>query len=184
MALCEMCGKESSLFRTKVEGSELRLCNNCSGYGKKVGWQSSSGLNNSQNGVRRFGNSAGDKLTRASNKYIPNQELELVSSFSQKVQSSRSRKNMTQEQFANMLSERVSVVQKWESGNLKPKIEVAKKLERILGVGLVKKIGTNENSSENDNDKEDSNGNSLIIDSSKSSSEFTLGDFIKVRKRR
>jgi len=36
MALCELCGKEGNLFLAIVEGSQLQVCNQCSGYGKVI----------------------------------------------------------------------------------------------------------------------------------------------------
>lgn len=178
MTLCEMCGKNGSLFRTKVEGSELLLCNNCSGYGNKLG-----GRPNSIKFLKNFSDS-NDKIVRASNKYIHNQDLELVSDFCQKIQRSRSKRNMTQEQFANLLKERVSVIQKWESGQLKPRIEIAKKLERSLNLTLIRKIGS-ENNSENSNDtKEDQNDSFVSKNIKKGADGFTLGDFVKVRVRK
>ena len=91
---------------------------------------------------------------------------------------------MTQEQFANLLKERVSVIQKWESGQLKPRIEIAKKLERSLNLTLIRKLGS-ENNSENSSDtKEDQNDSFISKNIKKGADGFTLGDFVKVRVRK
>ena len=34
MSQCEMCGKETKLFTTLVEGTELNICQPCSKFGK------------------------------------------------------------------------------------------------------------------------------------------------------
>ena len=62
------------------------------------------------------------------------------------------------------------MVSKWEQGSITPNIEVAKKLERKLGLKLIEK-------EEEKKEDKDSFKNRL-------NKEFTLGDFIKVRKRR
>ena len=100
-----------------------------------------------------------------------------MADYSKKLQQARNQRNMTQEEFAKILNEKMSVVQKWESGNLKPRIDVAKSLERQLNLKLLKEIVTDDELSE------DNDGTS-IISKKKSSGEPTLGDFIKVRKRR
>jgi ribosome-binding protein aMBF1 (putative translation factor) len=77
---------------------------------------------------------------------------------------------MTQEEFANSLNEKESILAKWESGTLRPRLNIARQLERLLNLVLVEKdvVG------------------SVEIDKKKKgpSDELTLGDFIKVRKRK
>jgi len=34
---CDMCGSEENLFRATIEGSELKVCRNCSKHGKVLG---------------------------------------------------------------------------------------------------------------------------------------------------
>ena len=79
----------------------------------------------------------------------------------------RLKKKMTQEEFAKFLQERESSVIKWEQGTMKPDMEVARKLEKILGVRLV----------------EVEEGSTGVVQQGKKGDDFTLGDFIKVRKR-
>ena len=73
---------------------------------------------------------------------------------------------MSQEDFAKFLNERVSVIQKWEANSLKPRIDIARQLERKLSVRLV--IRDQIKKVELKHEKSD---------------ELTLGDFVKVRKR-
>ena len=75
---------------------------------------------------------------------------------------------MSQQDFATYLNERESVVSKWEQGQMQPSIETARKLERMLGLRLV----------------EEETETSLSEPTAKKSDEPTLGDFIKVRKRK
>ena len=97
---------------------------------------------------------------------------ELVKDYSKKLQQVRNKIGLNQEDFAKKLNEKLSVVQKWESGQLKPRIVVARKLEKLLSVELVIK-------QEVDGSIEKSN-----ILKNNGSDDFTLGDFIKVRKRK
>ena len=155
MTICEMCGKEANLVNADVEGVELKLCSNCSKYGV----------------VKKNPNKFLKKQSFYSNKKFIKKdkpEFRLVHNYPSLLKSARESKGMNQEDFANFLNERVSIITKWESGNLKPQIGIARKLEKILGVILVeedkKKIFE-----QKDKRREES---------------FTLGDFIKVRKRK
>ena len=151
MSVCEMCGKGSHLTLVDVEGVELNVCPNCTKYGaaqKKVG----------TNHFR--------KNVSSNQRSLP--DLKITSAFHSIIKSERDKRNLTQEDFAKFLNEKESVLHKWENGTLKPRIGVAKQLERILKIKLVEK----------DEKKafEQKKGKS-------SSDEFTLGDFIKVKKR-
>ena len=149
MGLCEMCGKESFLKTADVEGVDLKLCGNCVKFGtvKKQAYQ--------------------PKISKSFVKYDGPTFL-IVKDYSTKIRQAREAKGMSQEDFAKFLNERESVIQKWESGHLKPRIGVARKIGKILHIRLLEREGA-EKAEE--------------IKKSKPSDELTLGDFIKVRKR-
>lgn len=151
MSVCEMCGKGSDLTLVDVEGVELNVCPNCTKYGtaqKKVG----------TNHFRRN--------VSSNQRSLP--ELKITSSFSSIIKAERDKRKLTQEDFAKFLNEKESVLHKWENGTLKPRIGVAKQLERILEIKLVEK--DEKKAFEQKKEKSSSDG-------------FTLGDFIKVKKR-
>ena len=148
MALCEMCGKESSLVTSDVEGVELRVCSNCSKYGKTSNKPSSS--------------------TPHTRSTIVRPEWKVRSNFSQIIQQERSKRNMNHKEFAAFLNERESVISKWETGHLKPRLDIARKLGKQLGVSMTEKIELGE----------------AFVSGSNKSDAFTLGDIkVKVRKR-
>ena len=120
MAVCEMCGKSGYLTETKVEGSLLQLCNGCSSYGQvlaKPSFRQHKPLFNSK----------------------PGDDLVVIADYAQKLQRIRNEKNMTQKEFATLLQEKLSIISKWESGTMKPNIDTAKKIERILKTTLLRK---------------------------------------------
>jgi len=158
MAVCEMCGKDTYLVKAEVEGTELKICQNCAKYGKVKEYRTPK------------------SLKKARNYYPKSQgaEYDLVLNYSQIIQKIRNQKGLDQEKFAKLINEKESVVQKWESGNLKPRIDTAKKLERLFNVELIKVVGSGEEVKTLDT------GTS----SKKSTGEPTLGDFVKIRKRK
>lgn len=157
MPVCEMCGKDTSLVRTEVEGTELKLCQDCTKYGT----------------VKEY--RAPKSIRMARNFYPKSQgvEYEIVPNYSKILQKARTSKDLDQEKFAKSINEKVSVVQKWEAGNLKPNVDTAKKLERQLNIKLLKVTNNSEDGALD-----------LPTNSKKSAGEPTLGDFVKVRKRK
>lgn len=95
-------------------------------------------------------------------------ELMVVPEFASLLRHARENKNMSQEEFSKFLNERESILPKWEAGILVPSIETAQKLERKLQLKLVKMEETG----------------TAKLEQSRKGDELTLGDFIKVRKRK
>jgi putative transcription factor len=159
MMLCEMCGSQGNI-NADIEGVELNVCGKCAKYGiiKKSHRQlkKSSFKTNKINNIKNQSNSS----------------LKLIDSFSSIMLKCRQEKGLKQEEFAEYLNERVSLVSKWELGTIKPSVEVAKNLEKKLGIRLTK------------NDEPLDVENNEKLTNNKSSREFTLGDFIKIRKRK
>lgn len=98
----------------------------------------------------------------------------LISDFADKIKSARAAKNMTQEEFASFLNQRESIVSKWENGNFKPSIGVAKGLQRKLHLTLVVEAGV---------EVADPNEILKSLNPSKSNKTATLGDMVKVKTR-
>ncbi len=171
MPKCEMCGREDRLRRAKVEGTELNVCSNCTKYGEVI----------RANNYYSSKNSKNQPFIRKRLVKIEGPEYELVSDYNKIIQKVRQEKGMKQEDFAKLINEKLSVLQKWENGSLKIRIGVAKSLERKFDIKLLKLVG-NDNGSEED--KDDDKSLSKFTSGKKGSDGLTLGDFIKVRKKK
>ncbi len=124
MAICEMCGKESSLFRVLVEGSTLNVCEKCSRHGKVLG-------------------TAEINLERKHiSKVImePQIAYEIVSDYAERIKKAREQLKMKQEDLALKISEKVVEIHKLESNKIKPSFRLARKLEKFLNIGLIEQI--------------------------------------------
>ena len=153
MALCEMCGKEARLVLADVEGGELRVCSNCTKYGvvkKSVG-----------------GGYTG-RAFKSKTKRDEGPQFKVVDDYPTLIRIAREKRGMKQEDFAKFLNERESIVSKWEQGSLKPRLDVARRISKLLRINLIVK---------------DEVADKVEIKKGKSS-EFTLADFVKVRKKR
>ena len=62
---------------------------------------------------------------------------DLVEEYPELIRRGREQRGLTQAEFAKRLSERVSVVQRIESGRLRPDERLVKKIERALNIKIV-----------------------------------------------
>jgi len=120
MGQCEMCGSETSLVLANIEGVELKVCKNCSAFGKIV---------------RR-------PIKTASIKKIiqkPQKEtIEIVNEdYSKLIREKREKMGLKQKELAKFLNERESIIHKMESNEYTPSIELARKLEKQLNIKLI-----------------------------------------------
>ena len=177
MAQCEMCGAEqSSLTTTKVEGAELELCSDCAEFGTEVTTQSSGSSTNkystssssataggsSGSGSSGSGgsSSSGGSTRRRSDMFDDMEEL--AADYDDRIRGARESASLTQEELADDLNEKTSLIRKLERGDILPSDDVRAKLERKLDITLTE--GT---------DVEDAEW------SGGSSGSTTLGDVVK-----
>ncbi len=149
---CELCGKEGELLLADVEQVEMNVCPSCAEFGKiKSSFRSSSSASQRKSIIAE------------------EPEFEIVLDYASLIRKAREQRNMSQKEFAAFLNERESLVQKWEQGSMPPAIDVARRLEKKLGISLI---------------QQDEKGKILNPEKApKLSDSFTLGDFIKIRKR-
>lgn len=151
--LCELCGKNEGTLQVLVEGSSLAACNKCKNFGTVVGVLTSAAKAPSKQTV---------------NKPTVEEPTEfLVRDYSKRIKSAREKLGKTQEEFAQLLREKASMVSKIETGQFEPTIETAKKLERILKIKLIETTGVEVQE----------------IHKQQKTEGFTIGDFIKVKDR-
>lgn len=123
IGLCEMCGKETELIKSKIEGSILKVCKSCSKYGIIV-----------EDWIGK------EEITKTKpNKIITKEEpMEIVvEDYPQKIKQARERLNLKQKELAIKLAIKESIIHKLESGHLEPDITTAKKLEKFLNIKLI-----------------------------------------------
>ncbi len=157
--VCEMCGRASNLLTAEIEGVELKVCPNCTKFGKV-----------------RHPNSRASVSSGFKRQVAPPKDMiedKVVDNFSQRIREAREKRGLTQDEFGQLLREKESLIPKWESGGQKPSLETAKKLQRILSIMLIVK---DEVVAE---EKLDTAAGGKNV-----SNVLTLGDFIKVKKRK
>jgi putative transcription factor len=154
---CEMCGKSvESYFRVKTEGTILNVCDNCRRFGEVI-----------QAVKPKPEENVGKAQKQRPEKPAEPEIIEdLVEGYAEKIKNKRERLGLKQEELAQKINEKESIIHKIESGHFTPPIELAKKLERFLGIKIIE-------------DVEDVRVN---VSQKGSNEGFSLGDFIKVKK--
>ncbi|MCX8187261.1 MAG: helix-turn-helix domain-containing protein [Nitrososphaeria archaeon] len=82
---------------------------------------------------------------KKSGKVFPGEDLELVEDFGEVVRAARIKMGLTQEDLARQLNEKLATIKKIESGEFKPPIVLARRLERFLKVRLLEPVEAPEN---------------------------------------
>jgi putative transcription factor len=67
-------------------------------------------------------------------------DLELVEDFNQRIRTARERKDWTRQQLGARIKEPENAVAQFEAGTLHPTDQVAKRIERALGITLFEKV--------------------------------------------
>jgi len=146
MVQCEMCGAETGSPKTvKIEGAELQVCADCADFGTEVTQAessststkystSSSGSGSSSSTTSSGSSSSGGGGGRRRDMFDEMEEL--ASDYHQRIRSAREGEDLTQEELANSINEKVSLIRKLEHGDIVPSDEVQRKLERRLEITL------------------------------------------------
>ncbi|MFH0868048.1 MAG: multiprotein bridging factor aMBF1 [Candidatus Woesearchaeota archaeon] len=153
--ICDMCGSQGTLYKSIIEGAELIVCHECSKFGKVVGVVKQEILKVKKDAHFLAGEDSKPEV------------MEMVSDdYAKKIKEKREQLGLNQEEFAKKLNEKESLIQKIESGHFEPSIGLAKKIQSFLKIKLIKEHEENHENLEHT--KTDA---------------FTIGDFIKVKKK-
>ena len=113
-------------------------------------------------------NKKGRKNTQPKRNYRNDEPTEeLIENYNTTVRNAREAKNWSREDLGKKINERVSVINRIESGKMTPDNKLTKKLEKALNITLLEKV--------NDVDL-----NQFI---NNSSGERTLGNIMKIKRK-
>jgi putative transcription factor len=148
-----MCGRELDAREAKraiVEGSLLILCPDCYRRLSKEGVVKEPPMQSRSRQVKQRPMPQ-PQVKQQSRKL---EEYEVVEDYASRVKSARERLGWSQEVLALKIGESVNTVKRIEAGKLKPSIELARKLERVLGVKLLEPIVEEERSLQSGSDRD------------------------------
>ncbi|MFH1210026.1 MAG: multiprotein bridging factor aMBF1 [archaeon] len=124
---CEMCGRESELKSAIIEGVTLKVCDNCSRFGKVLETR------------KEYKEYKEDKSKKSFFNKEPKIFEEVVEDFSLRIKKAREDLNLKQEELALKINEKESIIHHLETGKLRPSLELARKIERFFNIKLIEK---------------------------------------------
>lgn len=127
---CELCGKKAAKIDAIVEGTMLKVCENCSEYGKVIP-------------IKK-------PVIREQTKLRVEREEPIetiVLDYADKIKKARESLDLKQEDVSKKIAEKQSVIHKIETGHLKPSLDLARKFERLFNIKLIEE--TKEKQSKN-----------------------------------
>ncbi|MFP4403055.1 MAG: multiprotein bridging factor aMBF1 [Candidatus Woesearchaeota archaeon] len=157
---CDMCGSSGILYKTLIEGTQLNVCKNCAKYGKVV-----------KKSYDPDKIKSDFKKSKKNIDQVENEEKEIieyiVDDYSTLIKQKREKLGLKQNEFALKISEKESLIQNIERGNITPSLELAKKFERFLNIKLI------------DTYEEVRNTKKKVVKNTK----LTIGDIINIKKK-
>lgn len=118
-----------------VSGTTMNLGTCCSKYGEPLDGPAKAG---SQAAVTQNLERRQNRMT--SRNVYQEETWDLIEGFGPAIRKAREKKRMTHEQLGSKVSARVPQLHKIESGHLRPSDDLAKRLERELGISLLEKV--------------------------------------------
>jgi putative transcription factor len=127
---CEICGKKiiGQPIKTKIESSVMNTCKECSKFGKVQ-----RETPRPQGQFRRSSPGPSRKFRSTKPSY------EVIEDYNKVVRESREKKGWSREKLAEKIYEKVSVINRIESGRMIPDMKLSRKLEKTLGIILLEK---------------------------------------------
>ncbi|MFX1496876.1 MAG: multiprotein bridging factor aMBF1 [Promethearchaeota archaeon] len=150
---CPICGSIiwGKGINVLIEGANIVVCPACAKHGKKV-------LTPKKSMPKRTKSVTSQKKFKTSD-YETN--FDLVEDYDHKIRRARQTLKLNQEQFAQKLNEKPSLIRRIESHKVEPTISLAKKIENFFNIKLLKKIDEVEASVQTDKFLKKSSGSSL-----------------------
>ena len=156
MPSCELCGRnmKGRGRNVTIEGASMLVCPQCAARfgGQTISPESRSttaprtppswvGGPEKQRPVQPRHSSTPPSKTKPSHGVLLD-DMELIEDYTVKIRIARQRKQLSQEDLAQKIGERISTLQSIEAGRLKPTGKTIRGLERELEISLLEPIGT------------------------------------------
>jgi len=134
-----MCGKNVTFVKkVTIEGVELEVCSECAKFGieakkpTKKEEPAAKPIITQRLEVR-------ERRSKPRDIYESGMREELVDDYASRIRNARSQRGMSQKDLAMKLNERVGVLAKVETGDMRPDDKLVAKLEKELGIKLKEK---------------------------------------------
>ena len=155
---CPICGGKIWGRGEKVllEGAKITVCQSCAQFGTRI--KPKPKITNSPRKVKPKANSSPKKVHQPS---VIEESVEIVSDYVVRIRKARNARELNQDQFAQKLNEKPSLLRRIEAGKVEPTIKLAKKIEEVYNIKLLKQIDEIEPTTKQNQYMKKSRGSSL-----------------------
>lgn len=158
---CDICGRQidGQSFKVIVEGAKMLVCSKCQKLGEPYEEEAPPPQRTPADTFRA------PRPTQHKPAELPKemQELEVAENYPELIRKRRMKLGLSQDELANRVREKLSVIQKIESGKVEPNTRLCRLLEHELKVKLLVPLKETE------------------LPKNAALSEITLGDIVKIR---
>jgi len=120
---CEICDKNTEeLYETKVQGSLLTICKECSKFGEVI------------KAIKK----EAPKIIREEKAL--QEEESMLSGYGNAIRLAREKAGLTQKEFGKKINEPESLIKRLESESVRPTEKIREKLERALKITLSQRV--------------------------------------------
>ncbi|MFX0038301.1 MAG: multiprotein bridging factor aMBF1 [Promethearchaeota archaeon] len=155
---CPICG--SIIWgkgqKVLIEGAKITVCYNCAQHGIKIQKPPKS-----TQIKKPYSYNKKPQLKQPVKKKNFMDDFEIIPDYAKKIRNKRSSLGLNQDQFAQKLNEKPSLLRRIEAGKAEPTIKLAKKIEEVYQIKILKKIDAIEASVQNNKYMKKSTGTSL-----------------------
>ncbi|MFX0031204.1 MAG: multiprotein bridging factor aMBF1 [Candidatus Hodarchaeota archaeon] len=150
---CPICGSIiwGKGINVLIEGAKIVVCQVCAKHGKKIITPEKSTTKQTKSSQTR----------RDFKKSEFEDNFEIVDDFNHKIRKVRQALKLNQDQFAQKLNEKPSLIRRIEAGKVQPTIKLAKKIENVYNIKLLIKTNKVEASVQTEKFLKKNTGSSL-----------------------
>ena len=156
---CPICG--SIIWgkgqRVLLEGAKITVCHNCAQHGIKI--QKPPTIKHINKSYSHDKKSHRPKRPIIKKPYVD--DFEIIQDYAKKIRNVRSSLGLNQDQFAQKLNEKPSLLRRIEAGKVEPTVKLARKIEDVYKIKILKKTTEIEANVENNKYMKRSSGTSL-----------------------
>ena len=133
---CDICGREvvGPAFKVKVEGAKMLVCRNCQHLGEPYQEDLILPQPRPRAGIVRL-----SRIPVRRPAELPKeiQELEVAENFADIIRKRRMKLGMSQEDLANRVKTKLSIIQRIETGKIAPETRLCRELQHELKIKLL-----------------------------------------------
>ena len=139
-----------------LEEANITVCDNCAQYGTKI--HNSDSKNSRKRQYQKTYQSAPKKKIKRTQEI---EVLEVVSDYASKIKNVRNKLKLNQDQFAQKINEKPSLLRRIEIGKVEPTIKLARKIEDTYKIRILQKTDSTDINIQDNKFKKKTHGSSL-----------------------